>query len=76
VSDIAAEGVGPGRPRIIGPSLAWSGHDFLTTKSGDSFKYSCAYVNSDTFAVTAGNTAAKMCMAIGYYFPAGSALCN
>jgi hypothetical protein len=74
VSDIAAEGVGP----VIGPSLAWSGHDFLTTKSGDSFKYSCAYVNSDTFAVTAGNTAAKseMCMAIGYYFPAGSALCN
>ena len=61
------------------PDVAlWNGPDFLTTKAGDSFSYSCSYENSDTFAVTVGDTAAKneMCMAIGYYFPAGSASCN
>lgn len=61
------------------PDVAlWDGPDFLTTMAGDSFSYSCSYVNNDTFAVTVGDTAAtnEMCMAIGYYFPAGSAYCN
>jgi hypothetical protein len=50
----------------------------LTTKTGDSFTYSCSYVNTDNFVVNVGDTAAtnEMCMAIGYYFPAGSASCN
>jgi hypothetical protein len=61
------------------PDVAlWEGPDFLTTKAGDSFSYSCSYANTDSFVVTTGDTAAKneMCMAIGYYFPAGSAYCN
>ncbi len=56
----------------------WSGPDFLTVKQGDSFSYSCAYVNTATTAVTVGETAAsnEMCMAIGYYYPAGTSSCN
>jgi hypothetical protein len=55
----------------------WTG-PFLTTAAGDSFKYSCAYVNTGTTAVTVGEYAAtnEMCMAIGYYYPAGTATCN
>jgi hypothetical protein len=51
---------------------------FLETKAGDSFTYSCAYSNTTSQAVLVGETAAsnEMCMAIGYYFPAGSASCN
>jgi hypothetical protein len=51
---------------------------FLTVNSGDSFTYSCAYSNTSSQTVTVGETAAfnEMCMAIGYYFPAGSASCN
>ena len=46
--------------------------------ASDSFSYSCSYVNNDNFVVNVGDTAAtnEMCMAIGYYFPAGSAYCN
>ena len=56
----------------------WSGPDFLTVKQGDSFSYSCSYVNTATTAVTVGETAAsnEMCMAIGYYYPAGTSSCN
>jgi len=55
----------------------WYAPNFLTVNSGDSFTYSCAYTNTGTTAVTVGETAAfnEMCMAIGYYFPAGSASC-
>jgi hypothetical protein len=61
------------------PDVAlWKAPEFLTTGPGDSFDYSCSYVNMDPTAVTVGDTNAhnEMCMAIGYYFPAGSASCN
>src|SRR5262249_42951017 len=35
----------------------WQAPNFLTTKAGDTFTYSCAYKNTDTFAVTVGETA-------------------
>lgn len=52
--------------------------DFLTVKAGDSFTYSCSYSNTTSSPVLVGETAAsnEMCMAIGYYFPAGSASCD
>jgi hypothetical protein len=51
---------------------------FLTTKAGDTFTYSCAYTNTTSSPVLVGETAAsnEMCMAIGYYFPAGNATCD
>ncbi|MGH7270956.1 MAG: hypothetical protein ACREJ3_11050 [Polyangiaceae bacterium] len=60
------------------PDVAlWGAPDFLTVKAGDSFTYSCSYSNISSSAVTVGDTAAsnEMCMAIGYYFPAGGASC-
>jgi hypothetical protein len=60
------------------PDVAlWSAPNFLTVQSGDKFTYSCTYSNPGTSAVTVGETAAsnEMCMAIGYYFPAGNAFC-
>jgi hypothetical protein len=56
----------------------WNGPDFLTVKQGDSFSYSCTYVNMASTPVTVGETAAsnEMCMAIGYYYPAGTSSCN
>jgi hypothetical protein len=55
----------------------WQAPDFLTVQQGDSFTYSCSYQNTGSTAVTVGETAAsnEMCMAIGYYFPAGQATC-
>jgi hypothetical protein len=55
----------------------WTSPNFLTVQSGDSFSYHCSYTNTASTAVTVGETAAsnEMCMAIGYYFPAGSASC-
>ncbi len=61
------------------PGVAqWLAPSFLTTKLGDSFTYSCAYTNTDSTPVTVGETAAsnEMCMAIGYYYPAGTTSCN
>jgi hypothetical protein len=61
------------------PDVAlWSAPGFLTVKSGDSFSYSCAYENKTSSVITVGETAAtnEMCMAIGYYYPAGFAYCN
>jgi hypothetical protein len=57
---------------------AWNAPSFLTTAAGDSFKYSCAYTNTGTTAVTVGEYAAtnERCMSIGYYYPAGTATCN
>lgn len=58
----------------------WQAPSFLTIGQGDSFSYSCSYENTGTTAVTVGETAAsnEMCMAVGYYFPAGTAYsyCN
>jgi len=56
----------------------WTAPNFLTVSSGDSFSYHCSYTNTASTPVTVGETAAsnEMCMAIGYYFPAGSAYCN
>jgi hypothetical protein len=56
----------------------WNGPDYLTVNAGDSFTYSCTYENTASTAVTVGETAAsnEMCMAVGYYFPAGTARCN
>jgi hypothetical protein len=56
----------------------WDGPDFLTVKQGDSFTYSCSYVNTASTPVTVGETAAsnEMCMAIGYYYPAGTTSCD
>jgi hypothetical protein len=55
----------------------WGPNNFLTTKAGDSFQYACSYKNPNSFAVTFGETAAsnEMCMAIGYFFPAGAFSC-
>jgi len=49
----------------------WGPPDFLTTKAGDSFSYSCTYKNTLSQTLTFGETAAhnEMCLAIGYYFP-------
>jgi hypothetical protein len=56
----------------------WTAPNFLTVSSGDTFTYSCSYSNTASTPVTVGETAAsnEMCMAVGYYFPAGSASCN
>jgi len=56
----------------------WVTPNFLTTVAGDTFVYHCAYTNTQSNAVTVGETAAnnEMCMAIGYYFPASSVPCN
>jgi hypothetical protein len=56
----------------------WLAPNFLTIGQGDSFTYSCTYENDTSSAVTVGETAAnnEMCMAISYYFPAGSAVCQ
>jgi hypothetical protein len=56
----------------------WTAPNFLTVQEGDSFTYHCSYSNTSAQAVTVGETAAynEMCMAIGYYFPAGSAACQ
>jgi len=56
----------------------WNAPNFLTVQQGDSFTYSCAYTNTTDQPVLVGETAAtnEMCMAIGYYFPAGNASCN
>jgi len=56
----------------------WGPTDFLTTKAGDTFPFACTYQNPNSFAVTFGETAAsnEMCMAIGYFFPAGAFSCN
>jgi hypothetical protein len=56
----------------------WYAPNYLTVNSGDSFTYSCTYENTGSAAVTVGETAAsnEMCMAVGYYFPAGTARCN
>jgi hypothetical protein len=56
----------------------WTAPPFLTMHNGDSLTYSCAYSNSGAARVTVGETQAsnEMCMAVGYYFPAGSASCK
>jgi Copper type II ascorbate-dependent monooxygenase, C-terminal domain len=56
----------------------WVTPNFLTIQSGDSFTYHCSYSNTGTQAVTVGETATynEMCMAVGYYFPAGAAACQ
>ena len=56
----------------------WKGPDFLTVNAGDTFTYSCSYENTASTAVTVGETASsnEMCMAVGYYFPAGSVSCQ
>ena len=56
----------------------WTAPHFLTVRPGDSFTYSCSYSNSGTDAVTVGEEqqGTENCMAIGYYFPAGSASCE
>ncbi len=58
-------------------TTVWGPPDFLTTKAGDSFSYSCSYKNTLPIQLTFGETAAsnEMCLAIGYYFPAGGASC-
>ena len=61
------------------PGVAeWNAPNFLTVQDGDSFTYSCTYENTGTAAVTVGETAAtnEMCMAVGYFFPAGTSRCN
>jgi hypothetical protein len=56
----------------------WVSPNFLTVQQGDSFTYHCSYSNSSSQAVTVGETATynEMCMAVGYYFPAGAVSCN
>jgi Copper type II ascorbate-dependent monooxygenase, C-terminal domain len=57
---------------------AWNAPNFLTVQMGDSFSYSCTYENKGAAPVTVGETAAsnEMCMAVGYFFPAGTSRCN
>jgi hypothetical protein len=56
----------------------WQGPEFLTFAAGDSFSYSCSYVNMATNQVTVGETASnnEMCMMVGYFFPAGPFSCQ
>jgi hypothetical protein len=61
------------------PGVAeWNAPNFLTVQQGDSFNYSCTYENTSSTTITVGETAAsnEMCMAVGYFFPAGQARCN
>jgi len=61
------------------PGVAeWNAPNFLTVQQGDSFTYSCTYENTGNTNVTVGETAAtnEMCMAVGYFFPAGISRCN
>jgi hypothetical protein len=54
----------------------WEAPPFLTIGPGDSFDYSCSYSNPGPTAVTVGEGMRnEKCMAVGYYFPAGSATC-
>lgn len=55
----------------------WGPPNFLTIQAGDSITYSCSYANTTPSPVLVGETAAsnEMCMAIGYYFPAGTTQC-
>jgi Copper type II ascorbate-dependent monooxygenase, C-terminal domain len=56
----------------------WTAPAFLAIHDGDSLTYSCAYANTGASPVTVGETevANEQCMAVGYYFPAGSVACN
>ena len=56
----------------------WLAPPFLAVGAGDQFTYSCAYTNDGPSPVTVGETQAnnEMCMAVGYYFPAGNVACN
>ena len=56
----------------------WPAPTFLTTQAGDSFTYSCSYVNTATTPVMVGETAAtsEMCMMVGYFFPAAAVTCK
>lgn len=56
----------------------WPAPEYLTTEAGDSFTYSCSYVNTQSNAVTVGETASnnEMCMMVGYFFPAGTMTCQ
>src|SRR5262249_47784943 len=55
----------------------WDAPNFLTTKPGDSFTYSCAYQNTYNFSVTFDDPVRnEMCMAIGYFFPDGPVSCH
>ena len=61
------------------PGVAeWNAPNFLTVQQGDSFTYSCSYENTGNTNVTVGETASynEMCMAVGYFFPAGTSRCN
>jgi hypothetical protein len=55
----------------------WGPPNFLTIQAGDQLTYSCSYSNTTSSPVLVGETAAsnEMCMAIGYYFPAGTTSC-
>jgi hypothetical protein len=50
----------------------WHSAPFLNFASGETFHYSCSFVNDSSQAVTVGTSAAvnEMCMAEAYYFPA------
>lgn len=50
---------------------------FLTVGSGDSFTYQCSYSNPGSNTLGVGEYATnEECLALGYYFPAGTASCN
>jgi hypothetical protein len=50
----------------------WHSAPFLNFASGETFHYSCSYMNDSAQAVTVGTSAStnEMCMAEAYYFPA------
>jgi hypothetical protein len=49
----------------------------LKVQPGDSFNYSCSYVDTGSSPITVGPTAPnEWCLAIGYFFPAGTVSCN
>jgi hypothetical protein len=62
------------------PGIAmWTAPNFLVVRAGDFFTYACSYENDDSnTTITVGHnvTSNEMCMAVGYYFPAGAADCN
>ena len=49
----------------------------LKVQPGDSFNYSCSYVNTTGSPITVGPTPPnESCLAIGYFFPAGTVSCH
>jgi hypothetical protein len=58
-------------------SQVWTAPNFLQTQAGDTFTYGCSYENPTTPALTVGDGIhSDVCVAVGYFFPAATTICN